>query len=256
MDEVSFIAMKCWIFKFALFLILGAIVNVLVAWACTLGLNLSRLSGPSERSSTTAESEPYWVVDQLQRPGAMRYVWVYIPFDFGPAPGLDFYILSRPEPVDLKEIPQWSQLAYSKSPPKRYHLWAAIFIDDARGWPFLSMSSFSAMGAHPMKNEILVKSIGGFPVPESLRFQPQFKDIEVEWFNCPIVPFRPIWSGFAINTTFYAAMLWGLTFGPFAARRYIRNKRGLCIKCGYDLRGTEHEVCPECGWKCVVESIQ
>ena len=34
-----------------------------------------------------------------------------------------------------------------------------------------------------------------------------------------------------------------------AARRLIRRKRGLCIKCGYDLRGTEHEVCPECGWQ-------
>ncbi len=24
-------------------------------------------------------------------------------------------------------------------------------------------------------------------------------------------------------------------------------RRGHCIKCGYDLRGAEHEVCPECG---------
>ena len=61
------------------------------------------------------------------------------------------------------------------------------------------------------------------------------------------LPLRPIWPGFAINTIFYAAMLWLLTLAPFTARRMIRRKRGLCIKCGYDLRGTEHEVCPECG---------
>ncbi len=57
----------------------------------------------------------------------------------------------------------------------------------------------------------------------------------------------PIWPGFAINTIFYAVLVWCVTLGPFTARRFIRNKRGHCIKCGYDLRGAEHEVCPECG---------
>ncbi len=61
------------------------------------------------------------------------------------------------------------------------------------------------------------------------------------------LPLRPIWPGFAINTAFYAAILWLLTLGPLTTRRMIRRKRGDCIKCGYDLRGAEHEVCPECG---------
>ena len=61
-----------------------------------------------------------------------------------------------------------------------------------------------------------------------------------------VLPLQPIWPGFAINTAFYALILW-LPFAPFQLRRYMRIKRGLCIKCGYDLRGTEHEVCPECG---------
>ncbi len=26
-----------------------------------------------------------------------------------------------------------------------------------------------------------------------------------------------------------------------------RKQPGLCIKCGYDLRGADHKVCPECG---------
>jgi len=26
-----------------------------------------------------------------------------------------------------------------------------------------------------------------------------------------------------------------------------RKRPGLCVKCGYDLRGTDHKVCPECG---------
>ena len=38
---------------------------------------------------------------------------------------------------------------------------------------------------------------------------------------------RLIWPGFAINTIFYAAILWLLVCGPFALRRHIRHKRGL-----------------------------
>ncbi len=62
-----------------------------------------------------------------------------------------------------------------------------------------------------------------------------------------VLPLMPIWPGFAVNTIFYGAILWLLILGPFALRRYIRHKHGCCIKCGYDLRGAEHEVCPECG---------
>ena len=34
-----------------------------------------------------------------------------------------------------------------------------------------------------------------------------------------------------------------------ARRRRSRMKRGLCLKCGYDLTGNESGVCPECGTK-------
>ena len=52
----------------------------------------------------------------------------------------------------------------------------------------------------------------------------------------------------AINTLFYAAILWLLILGPFALRRLIRQRRGVCPACGYDLRHGEHKACPECGW--------
>ena len=64
-----------------------------------------------------------------------------------------------------------------------------------------------------------------------------------------MLPLRPIWPGFAINTAFHAGLLRLLIPVPFALRKHIRRKRGLCVKCGYDLKGAEHEACPECGAK-------
>jgi hypothetical protein len=64
-----------------------------------------------------------------------------------------------------------------------------------------------------------------------------------------VLPVRPLWPGFAINTVFYAAVLWLLFAAASALRRWRRIKRGLCPKCAYDLRGraTESDACPECG---------
>ncbi len=56
---------------------------------------------------------------------------------------------------------------------------------------------------------------------------------------------RPIWPGVAVNTLFYAVVLWLLSGGPFRLRRWVRVRRGLCPKCAYP-RG-ESAVCTECG---------
>jgi hypothetical protein len=62
-----------------------------------------------------------------------------------------------------------------------------------------------------------------------------------------LLPYGPIWPGFAINTFFYAAILWMLFTVPGALRRRIRIKRGQCAACGYSLRENVSERCPECG---------
>ena len=61
----------------------------------------------------------------------------------------------------------------------------------------------------------------------------------------PAILLRPIWPGFAINTLFYATILWLLIPGPFALRGFIRRKRGQCPACGYP--AGESAVCSECG---------
>ena len=73
-----------------------------------------------------------------------------------------------------------------------------------------------------------------------------FRD-KLTWMppSIPYLPVRPIWPGFAINTLFYAAILWMLFAAPFALQRWRRIKRGLCPKCAYPV-GTS-DKCTECG---------
>jgi hypothetical protein len=59
------------------------------------------------------------------------------------------------------------------------------------------------------------------------------------------IPLRPIWPGFAVNTLFYAGVLWVLFCGPFALRRMIRRRRGRCAACAYPIG--QSPVCTECG---------
>ena len=46
--------------------------------------------------------------------------------------------------------------------------------------------------------------------------------------------------------TLLLALPLAISASPWARRRR-RAKQGLCIRCGYDLSGTDHEACPECG---------
>ena len=60
-----------------------------------------------------------------------------------------------------------------------------------------------------------------------------------------VMPFYPIWPGFAMNTILYGAILWMVLVLPFNIRRRRRIKRGLCARCAYPV-GT-NEKCTECG---------
>ncbi len=89
---------------------------------------------------------------------------------------------------------------------------------------------------------------------EKGRFDPilswkHFRGLETRWlpdFEMPIknvgywLLFVPLW----MPTLLFA----GLSYVSVAPvyRRRKRKKLGLCVKCGYDVRGSE-ERCPECG---------
>ncbi len=225
--------MKRWLTKIVLFLLLGAIVNVAVAWGCAWW---------SEEPSGVAvvEYEPFqmngtwWLIATWSYFGTQ--VYAYRPFPTREA--VDEYVSF----FKLKDLykggnpPSWLRLprvdAYGDK------LSGPLLIDVGRGWPAVALS----YGLDTKVEGDLVLPVsrvsGGFKMGEYRQPMSGFPRV---------VPLRPIRPGFAINTVFYAALLWMVTLGPFTARRIIRRKRQRCIKCGYDLRGAAHDRCPECG---------
>jgi hypothetical protein len=61
------------------------------------------------------------------------------------------------------------------------------------------------------------------------------------------VPLRPLWPGFAINTIFYAAMLWLLWIAPGRIKRFVRIRGHRCPACGYIIAPGVGNKCSECG---------
>jgi len=62
-----------------------------------------------------------------------------------------------------------------------------------------------------------------------------------------LLPCEPIWRGLAANTAFCGASMWLAGWIAAVLRRGRRMRRGLCMLCGYDLRGLWERRCPECG---------
>ncbi len=90
--------------------------------------------------------------------------------------------------------------------------------------------------------------MGGYHDPWSVKVSDSRKAKDGLKIYIPrLLPLRPIWIGVAVNTVFYAALLWLLLTASLRTRRLIRKRRGECVRCGYDLRGTTDIICSECG---------
>lgn len=76
-----------------------------------------------------------------------------------------------------------------------------------------------------------------------------YDDVAMLWW--PVVWVYPELGGWVLRGLFWLptlllALLVAISASPWARRR-SRAKQGLCIQCGYDLSGTDHDACPECG---------
>ena len=215
-----------------LFLILGAITTIAVAWGCAMWVD----RGQAKLVEGRTMHGYVWVVHRGSAPGSEFVLWVKTYGNFVAAFPDDEGNL----PLDL--IPSWSTISHEINParPKRYGLQSQM--QDARGWPMLSMRCTF------LRTRSVVGGRTRQEVVSGLEMSPRiWASGNCSYRKARALPYIPIPLGFVVNTLFYAAFIGLSIAGRSAGRRVIRRKRGLCIKCGYDLRNVEHEKCPECG---------
>ena len=236
----------------AVFLLAGAVVNVAVAWRCAIWGPFGFKGGPS--GYTISDGEVGWWLTRYDWIDASRLIsrraavgtwtdleaqarasrvvrlWEFPPRDASPADEL---------------IAPWGQIRESSvlcGLGEHEYL-----TDDARGWPLRSM--WCSWGTPDLCSRLPPPPRYGpaYPSPGPLShgipLQTRKGSGSQPWIRAiPLAIWPP---GFAVNTFFYAAVLWLLWSGPFRLRRLIRVRRGLCPKCAYP-RG-EADVCSECG---------
>ncbi len=206
----------------------GVVMSYLVAWGLTLKNHRT-----SEQVGVRPWDDPpgYWTV-QVHRCAAFECV-----FSSWTSPD----ILSRgmgEKPEDL--LPAWS--GWSTIPERaqqfrgetaRRQCYAAATMC-AFGWPFRSTCwrRFDELGSAGSTHEVS-EFAGAVTIPiATAGLQPNFVEKGIR------LPLALIWPGLAFNTAFYGGILWILCFGPGIVRRGCRRRRGQCVKCGYDLRGS------------------
>lgn len=72
-------------------------------------------------------------------------------------------------------------------------------------------------------------------------------------FGQPLLPLRPRWGGFALNTIIYAVALALPVIGIRSIRRCVLTRSGRCVECAHTTN--DDGACPECGRGYVDESV-
>ena len=127
---------------------------------------------------------------------------------------------------------------------------------EARGWPLLTMwgerdlNAASAASASPAATSPPPMMYSGFGGMGSSGPPVRASTASV---LTPLLPLRPIWRNFIINTLILA-VLFRLIYLALAVPRRLfvelsRMRRGCCLSCGYQLGYDFRAGCPECGWR-------
>ncbi len=240
--------MKRIAIKLVVFLLLGAVVNVGVAWGCAVASTHDFMSGVAKPDSasphyellllgagTGIESE---LSVRWRRGGTttmqMTFLSVTIYSEYGRGwidttggSGMPVAPRRRLDGALGAFGPEWT-------------VSSALRV----GWPLLCLNSEQTA---TYKRPAFVGPTGLRAYQHESRWAWRLPGKQVGLTSDAVIPLEPIFPGFFINTLFYAVILCLLWSTPFVARRLIRKRRGRCVHCGYDLRHAEHDVCPECG---------
>ncbi len=199
--------MRRRLFTLAICLLLGAVVNVAVAWGCALG----HTDYMNNEKHPPALDDLRWWKERAPQGFPLQPVGAADSYGFG----LTFTLLWELE-------------------------WEVHHTLGDNAWRFRA-----GLPMRSMEQSVWVERSKRLVVEQDLARIPLW------WSsNDVLVPLRRLWLAFAVNSLFYAIVSASVLASIVALRRVIRRKRAHCIKCSYDLRGAEHETCPECGAVC------
>ena len=200
-------------------------------------------------SAEALHDSTIWQVYRFSRTGAVVFVSVRDRSPGGDQSGKAFFarILARNRGVGLTDVgiapakllDDWTGLA---SPTPEFESGETPHETRAasgRGLPMLALWCETTRGGEGQIRGGI--DTGVLPLNHWLNKTPARRFLT----DSRVLPLRPLWPGFAVNTLFYAAVLWLLIPGPFVLRRFIRARRGRCPKCAYPMG--ESAVCSECG---------
>ncbi len=228
--------MKRRLVNIGMFITLGALANVAVAWGC--GLWWAPQAYATLEGHTWLDDTRVWRVGSSPGPGYVEVTSFVqtipesIKTEF--AAGLARATPTRAESI----VPRWSRLRKPdlENPETLDHRFQS-----ACGWPWLSLSYGGVFKQH-LRGGSTQRDINGGIV----LYQPMFGAGDKPFRALPLLP---LWVGCLANTTFYGAGLWLLWFlkilRPLTLLRRLRIKRGLCPACAYPM--AESTVCSECG---------
>ena len=225
--------MKRYLLIAAIFLVAGAVVNVGVAWGCAFWLQV--FTGDFESAPDHPTRSGILRAAKFSRSGAAYYDVLRLRGGF-----LHESSDSGPKPEEL--LPRWTGLGNASPAYEAGEVSKDYRGVDSRGWPMLSLWLELAGPVSPLEAR------GGLDTSKLRKatWMSGSRPVRRYGYSFPVaLPLRPLWLGFAVNTLFYAAVLWLLGYSVFVMRRFIRVKRGLCPACSYP-RGAS-DVCSECG---------
>ncbi len=218
--------MKRWLFILVSCLFLGAATSLVIAWSIAVYVQHRHQTRWNRVIDGYATYYSEWGSrEQVNFHGVI--VWTV--YRFGAAqtgfelPETNIEWLGK---VTAPALKPWS-MRRILGPEFSQNGWLS-FEDMGYGWPRIAMAHTwldnTPTGVHQM-------------FPDS---------IEIGRWN---LPNRVVWSGFVVDTAFYAMIWFALPWSFIQTRRAVRKRRGRCVNCGYDLRGTSGGGCAECGWQ-------
>ncbi|HWB20350.1 MAG TPA: hypothetical protein VG711_08635 [Phycisphaerales bacterium] len=238
--------MRKWMIRIVMFTLIGAVVNVLVAWGVVLSgeVQWDGLARQGRIPLDYGDDAKRMVIEDylafVSTSSTAIKVWSIRSTHKSPGISVDSASYHGREEIEGK-LPEWARARIESRPDQ---LNGVIPREErtlvGRGWPWISMWCDFYQPVRPKSLPVVWHGIV-IGQPNTSRYPEH------------VLPLNPDLRGFAANTALYgstALILWTIghwVLGIFVTRR--RKRIGRCVKCGYELRksGVEHERCPECG---------